>query len=34
MIYTVAIFFACTIIGLPVALALFVVGTKVLTLRV
>ena len=33
MIYAVALLFAVTIIGLPVALVLFVIGTRILTLR-
>lgn len=33
-IYTLAILFALSVVGLPVGIALFVVGTRVLTLRV
>jgi uncharacterized membrane protein YccF (DUF307 family) len=32
-IYAVALLFAVTIIGLPIALVLFVIGTRVLTMR-
>jgi uncharacterized membrane protein YccF (DUF307 family) len=32
-IYGLACLFAVTIIGIPVAIALFVIGTRVLTLR-
>lgn len=34
MLYTLALLFAVTIIGLPVAFALFVIAGRVLTLRV
>ena len=32
-IYALALLFAVTIVGLPVALVLFVIGTRVVTLR-
>jgi uncharacterized membrane protein YccF (DUF307 family) len=34
LLYTLAIVACMTVIGLPIGLALFVVGTKVLTLRI